>query len=1013
MSANNSYFAVNAKIPPPSGPSEAAQNYGHGDLGPFPYSPFEAAQLSDTAQRALTDLVQKISNRDIAARRWEVENAWEAALYNRGYQNLIPRRGGGWVFPPYASTYSRGNNDRGYESFGHETNIYAAYGDIVVAALTRDCPEVRFEPADPRSDADITAAEAANRYKKLFARSNDLMTVQQQAAWYLWNDGRVIFLTDYVLNAQEYGREPLPGEAPKPVVPENAASGEAILYFARHGASEANVEDRMRGQIASPLAPVGENEASRAAAFLKTRGVEALFASPVERASETARIVSHTLGLEPDYDPRLAALDLGAAAGRPNGSISVRDAFEDHPDEPIGGTGESPNEFAARVRSFLGDALKNARPGAPGAVVTHDSVIRQVYEAIGGDLQPEVSPLPPGGVAELCHGPGGLIIRQVYPAISASQTEESRRGRPRGQEVVSVYGKLQAKVPMEAQTLEDCGFVQICREYDYAYLRGIFPEKANQIVPGSSGGGENELDRIARINASLALEASYVTGDAMVRSATYQRTWMRPSMFMSVEDADCRAELLEAFPDGCLAIFAGQAFILARNERMDDHLAMVQAFPGAGMNRRALGSSLITVQKQLNNWVRLLNAYFLRTVPQRYIENRAFNVEALRNQSNTPGDYIPFDRSQVPPNMSAKDLIFVEESPQPQPSMPQFIELFFGQVAQTLSGALPTLFGAYANTDTVGAVSIQRDQALSRLGTPWHGLRQATAKYFLQAARLAAQCRQGDVIGTLGTGQRIRIEIADLRGNVLAFPEESPNFPESWVQKQQRMQALIQNASNPFVAGLLSTPNNLRLARNAIGLTDFEVPAAESYDKQLGEFELLLAAEPLPNPALEEARQKAEIMAVEAARSGSPELVRAAEAAMLGLAAIPPLVSSVPVDQDVDDNAAEAQACLDFLRSSEGRRLNHGSPRNQAAYANVRLHMLEHQKGAEAQAKSAQAVKVKPPSFSIPFKDMPPGAGAELLDRMGLSAAPGDVAAEREAQAVEKRASKGVPSAPA
>lgn len=1014
MSANNSFFDVASKVPPHDGPSKVAENYGHGDLGPFPYSPYEAAQLSERTRLALEALVNKISNKDIAARRWAVEQTWEAELMDRGYQRLIPRRGGGWIFPPYATTYSRGSGNNARTSSAGEVNVYAAYGDIVASALTRDRPEIRFEPADPRSDADITAAEAANKFKKLFCRSNDLMQLQQQAAWYLWTGGYVVFVTDFIIDAQKYGRDPLPGEAPKAVVPETEQNTPVLLYFMRHGASEANVEGRMRGQIASELAPVGEDEAIRGAAYLKTKGVKALFASPVERASETARIAANTLGLAPDFDPRLAALDIGRASGAPMGAISVGDAFREHPDEPIGGSGETPAGFTARVRSFLADAVKNAALVAPAAVITHDSVIRQVYEAIGGDLEPEVSPVPPGGIAALSLGPGGgFVIRQVYPAIATSQTEESRRGRPRGQEVVTAYGKLQAKLPAEAQCLDDCAFVQVAQEFDYTQLRGMFPEKANQIMPGGSGGGENELDRIARINAALALEASYVTGDSMVRSATYQRTWIRPAMFLDVDDEDCRAELLEAFPDGCLAIYAGQCFILARNERLDDHVSLVQAFPGAGVNRRALGSSLIPVQKQLNNWVALLNDYFLRTIPQRYIENRAFNVEAIRNQTATPGGYIPFDRSQVPPNMSAKDLIFVEDTPQPQPAMPQFIELFFNQFPQTLSGALPTLFGSYANTDTVGAVSIQRDQALARLGTPWHSLREATARYFLQAVRLAAQCRQGDVIGTLGSGQRIQIEIADLRGNVLAFPEESPNFPESWVQKEQKMQMLVQNAANPFVAGLLGTPNNLRLARNAIGLSDFEVPAAESYDKQLGEFELLLSSEPLPNPALEEARQKAELLAAEAARTGLPALVQEAEAAMHALQGIPPLISSVPVDQDVDDNSAEAQACLDFLRSAEGRRLKYGSPASQAAYANVRLHMLEHQKGMEEQAKNKVSVKVKPPSVSIPFKDMPPSAGAQLLDRMGLDTAPGDVAAEREAQAVEKRASKGVPSPPA
>ena len=59
-------------------------------------------------------------------------------------------------------------------------------------------------------------------------------------------------------------------------------------------------------------------------------------------------------------------------------------------------------------------------------------------------------------------------------------------------------------------------------------------------------------------------------------------------MFMEVADMGVRAELLNEFPDGCLVVIAGEALIFARQESMDDHCTLIQAFPGSGMNRPSL-----------------------------------------------------------------------------------------------------------------------------------------------------------------------------------------------------------------------------------------------------------------------------------------------------------------------------------------------------------------------------------------------------------------------------------------
>ncbi|MGH9437892.1 MAG: histidine phosphatase family protein, partial [Terriglobia bacterium] len=777
------------------------QEFQPGDLAPVWSGPIACASVSHEAENALIECCRSVGNKDVAARRWEVEQEWEMRLYQRGNQNLLPRRGGGWVVPPYSTIY---NQQRGRHIFGEETNILAAYGAIITAALGRDIPHVRFEPQNPMDDADVTAADAATRYARLFSHSNDLLTFQDQLVYYLFTGGRAIICTDFILNAQQYGRDTIP--APDPIVPENEdVPTPSVFLLMRHGETALNREDRARGRSESPLDEMGNAQVEQAANFLKGRSISAIISSPVERARESAQMIAQALKLPLTLDDRLASFDLGSLQGQ---AISdMREMFERakaNPDELMGGTGESWNDFVARIGEVL-ESLLTVAPGAPPPlVITHDSVIRQMAEMLNGSGGWIPGMTPPGGVAQCCALPDSTYsIHPIFP--STPPLPPSHRTRPRGREVVSCYGKLEAHVPINCAGLDEMPFVQLCREYDVDIVKAMFPEKADKIHPGGGGGGgENELDRIARINVNLALDASYVTGDSMVRDVTVRRTFLRPAAFMRTKP-EIRAELFETFPEGCQVIMAGDIFIQARACSMDDHLTLVQAFPGSGQNRLGLGSTMLTAQKRVNNWMNLQDAYFERTVPNRYVDAKLLDAAALNSQSNMPGDYVPvLDPDGAPVNPATA--IFVEPTPQPQPTMAQFIQLFMEQVPQLLSGATPTLFGALSNTDTpVGTAAIQRDQALARLTLTWHALTEATSRYFLQAVQLAARCRTSDICGAVGA-ETIRIELSELKGKCQARPEESANFPESWNQRQFRLTQLLQDANNPLIAPILEHP---------------------------------------------------------------------------------------------------------------------------------------------------------------------------------------------------------------
>lgn len=980
-----------------------------GELAAVWGGPVSPVTVSDEAQKELIALCRMVGNKDVAARRWEVEQCWELELYYRGNQNLLPRKGGGWVVPPYATIYNQSNrNQQGQKWFGQETNILAAYGSIITAALGRDIPHVRFEANDPKCDADVTKKDAATRYARLFAHNNDLLTFQDQLLYYLMTGGRAIICTDYMLDSQKFGREQVPAEQ-EGIVPENEdAPRRAAFFLLRHGETTLNREDRARGRSEVPLDGLGQSQVEQAADWLKNHPISAILSSPVERARESAQLLGQILGVPVAFDERLASFDLGDFAGQPSSDMgAVFEEAKENPNEPVGTSGESFSDFQGRLQSLVADILSaSASAGpltaqAPPLLVTHDSVIRQIGEMLNGESGWLPGFTPPGGVAQCEPLPdSNYRLHPVFPATPP--LPPSHRSRPRGREVVSCYGKLQAHVPINCGSLDEMPFVQLCREYDVSIAKAMFPQQADKIHPGGGGGGgENELDRIARINVNLALSATYITGDSMVRDVTVRRTFMRPSMFMNTKDPEVRGELLDCFPEGCEVTMAGEAFIQVRACSMDDHLTLIQALPGAGQNRLALASTMLPIQKRLNNWIDLMNDYFIRTIPNRYVDAKLIDVQALTDQPAIPGNYIPvLDPDGAPINPAST--VFVEPTPQPQASLPQFIQLFMEQVPQLLCGATPTLFGSLSNTDTpVGTASLQRDQALARLALTWHALTEATARYFLQAVQLAARCRTEDICGAVGS-ETIRVELSELKGHCLARPESNANFPETWSQKQFRLTQLMQDVNNPVVGKILEHPQNLRLAKEAIGIEGFEIPEAEAYEKQLGEFEELRHSAPLPNPAFQQATQAAQqAMLMAQQNPGNPAMAEAAQQALAEAQKTPQLISSVQVDADFDLNAAEFQACCDFINSADGRRMKNGTSMERAGFQNICLHALEH----KAHIPPPQP-NLKPPHISMNYRDLPPEAAAEALGQAGVGVPPQSVAQERMNSTTLKRIGK-------
>jgi len=599
---------------------------------------------------------------------------------------------------------------------------------------------------------------------------------------------------------------------------------------------------------------------------------------------------------------------------------------------------------------------------------------------------------------------------------SPVQTNSAKKAR--GREVTTLHGKLDHKCPIAVDNLSDMQFVQLYEDLDVVIVKAKFPWIADKIKPGSDGQSEVELDRIARENTRQAVLGAYVTGDSLQNHTIVKHSWFRPSMFMSEKISDdVRAELFEAFPNGCLLVKAGANYAFSRNESMDKHLAIAHAFSGKGQNRRAIGSAMISIQKRINDWVDLQDDFFKRTIPKKWMNAEAFDLEAIKSQTNVPGSTGGFEPQ--PGLTTADQYIMVEPTPQPQGSLADFIKWFITTLSEEITGALPSMFGAATGENTVGNAVLQMDQALQRIGCPWNSIQYLIAECSRQAVGCAADCRDGKkVVQSIPGKGVVSVNTTNLAGNVTCYPESNPAFPESWNQREAKLIKMIDaSASNPALSQWLLSPANLPALQDGIRMKAFKVPGASSITKQKMEMELLLRSGPMPNPQVLKIQQllsqAADEMGPKLAAGMPPDPKELAAVAQLTqqMKTLPPMVSTVPVAQDESElHPIEAMECLDWLNGSEGQKFKYGTPEQRAAYQNMHLHWSEHTVMAKKIAiANAPPPPQKPPSesISIDISKMPPNVAIQALAKAGIKGTTQDFAqhsADQLNQAVQKKA---------
>ena len=172
-----------------------------------------------------------------------------------------------------------------------------------------------------------------------------------------------------------------------------SAGGSVIrLLLVRHGATAWNRQGRYQGQSDMPLDEMGMQQALALRSRMAREEIDAIYASDLQRAWQTASVIvaRHGLGVRPE--PRLREIDFGVWDGLTYGQIERRypEALATWVADPLNTAphgGENLGQVTARVRSALDDVAR-VHAGQTVVVVAHGGSL-QVLLCLALGLVPQ------------------------------------------------------------------------------------------------------------------------------------------------------------------------------------------------------------------------------------------------------------------------------------------------------------------------------------------------------------------------------------------------------------------------------------------------------------------------------------------------------------------------------------------------------------------------------------------------------------------------------------------------
>lgn len=155
------------------------------------------------------------------------------------------------------------------------------------------------------------------------------------------------------------------------------------LFLIRHGETDANVQQITQGWLDTDINKRGQEQAREAAKSFN-EDIDAIFASDLKRAIQTAAVFREKFSSKPYYeDNRLRERNFGSATGHLLEKTDWDKFWSAPPNEHPLPDAESLDEYNARVEEFIEMLRKSGLSKV--LIVTHSGTINRMRDIVNGE----------------------------------------------------------------------------------------------------------------------------------------------------------------------------------------------------------------------------------------------------------------------------------------------------------------------------------------------------------------------------------------------------------------------------------------------------------------------------------------------------------------------------------------------------------------------------------------------------------------------------------------------------
>ena len=191
------------------------------------------------------------------------------------------------------------------------------------------------------------------------------------------------------------------------------------LLIIRHGQGLWNQAGRVQGQQDIALSPVGLRQAEALGNRLRSTRLDAVYASPLLRARQTAAAVAGPHRLEVRLDPDLAEIHHGRWEGMTEADVALHyaellDLWRTQPSQVQMPEGEHFADCQQRGLAAV-ERIAAAHPAQAVAVVTHDVVVKAVIAHVLGLAADHITRfhVDNTGICVVAYGSDGAVVQCV------------------------------------------------------------------------------------------------------------------------------------------------------------------------------------------------------------------------------------------------------------------------------------------------------------------------------------------------------------------------------------------------------------------------------------------------------------------------------------------------------------------------------------------------------------------------------------------------------------------------